>query len=248
MIRTLALTTALVAAAMLVSNDAAAQGLSASGQSYESPRNWVIEARGFRFRPEIDSDPALGGASPYNDVFGKKSMWVFGAGIDYLVFKGFGSLGVGLAADYGVVYGHGLIARSGTVAPDLTTLKTVPIRALLTYRFDWLAQRYRFIPLAPYVKVGLAHTLWWVTNGTGDVASFGENRALGGKWGYQATAGISLLLNSIDPILGREFDQDFGVNAVYAFGELTRITGDNFGGQGFDLSDTAWIFGLTFEF
>jgi hypothetical protein len=80
------------------------------------------------------------------------------------------------------------------------------------------------------------------------MARFGESKAVGGKWGWQASAGLAFELNFLDPVLGREFDADFGVNAVFLQAEYLKMVADNFGGPGLRLSDDAWMFGLAFEF
>lgn len=213
----------------------------------ESERNWVLELNGGRMRPQIDGEAGLTG-SPYNDMFGKKSLWLFEAELDYKLFELLGPLSLGVAAGYGVVWGHALLTSdTGSPAPDTTTLSTVPLRALAVYRFEWL-DRSLGIPLVPFLKAGLAHTIWWAKNGSDSVAKFGENRALGGKWGYEVAAGLGLSLNWLDREAGRDFDLEWGVNSVMLQLQWARLTADNFGGAGLDLSDDTWLFGLAFEF
>lgn len=215
----------------------------------ESDRTFFIEINGGRFTPNVDEQSGLSG-SPYQEIFGKRGMWIFGLEVDYELFQGFGTLSAGLAADYANIWGHGIVASSGARATDPTALHTIPIRALAVYRFDLLARRWG-IPLIPFGKVGLAHTIWWITNGEGDVAKFREGdggKALGGKWGYQLAGGLALQLNFLDPLLGGEFDREFGVNSVTLHAQFARITADNFGGDGLDLTANTWLFGLGFEF
>lgn len=232
--------------AVLLAPGAAGAGETLSARPpWESSRDWIFEFNGGRFRPNM-AEPGLSG-DPYREVFGAKRMWLFEGELDYHLWQGFGTLSAGLAAGYGVVYGHGIVARTDESARDLTALKTVPLRALAVYRFDWLDRRFG-IPLVPFGKAGLAHTLWWVTDGNGEVARFGEDRAFGGKWGYQLAAGLGLSLSFFDPILDREFDADFGVNSVFLHAQYAILTADNLGGAGIDLSDSTWLFGLGFEF
>ncbi|MGI5863253.1 MAG: MXAN_2562 family outer membrane beta-barrel protein [Myxococcales bacterium] len=211
-----------------------------------SSRNWTLELNGGRFRPPIDEEPGLKG-SPYNDIFGKKSMWLFEGELDYKLVDLLGPLSLGLAGGYGVVWGRGIAASDGKPAPDTTTLSTVPVRLLAVYRFQWLNNALG-IPLVPFVKAGMAYTFWWITNGAGDVAKFGENKALGGKWGYELAGGLAFELNFIDREAARDLDQQWGVNSVLLQAQYARLTADNFGGEGMDLSDDAWLFGLAFEF
>jgi hypothetical protein len=212
----------------------------------ESPRHFVLELNGGLVRPGVESESALRG-SPYGDVFGTKKMFLFDVEFDWELFQGFGTLSVGLAAGFGTVYGHGLVASSGAPSADGTSLNEIPLRALAVYRFDWLARR-AGIPLVPFGKVGLAETIWWSTNGTGSRVHFQGGKSWGGKAGYELAAGLSLELNWLDPTLGREFDLDFGVNAVYLNAQYLKLTANNFGKSGLDLSSHTWMFGLGFEF
>lgn len=221
-------------------------GLAEAAPSLDSARDFYLEFNGGKFRPAVDGQSGLSG-TPYKDIFGRNQMWVFGAEFDYEIWQGFGTVAAGLAADYAVVYGHGIVAKTGEAAPDVTSLNTLPVRLLAVYRFDLLARRWG-IPLIPFGKVGLAYTFWWVTNGDGSIASFGNEQALGGKWGYELAGGLALELNFIDPWLSRELDQEFGVNSVTVQAQFMRVSADNFGKPGMDLSANTWMFGLGFEF
>ena len=216
--------------------------------SIDSSRDFYLEFNGGKFRPAVDGQPGLTGR-PYKDVFGRNQMWVFGLELDWEIWKAFGTVAAGLAADYAVVYGHGVFSKDSTTAPDVTSLNTLPVRLLAVYRFDLLARRWS-IPLIPFVKAGLSYTFWWVTNGGGGLAKFGTSDAIGGKLGYELAAGLALELNFIDPWLSRELDQEFGVNAVTLQAQFMRVSADNFGVTpgAMDLSANTWMFGVGFEF
>jgi hypothetical protein len=213
----------------------------------ESARNWTFEFNGGRYRPQVDTEAGLQG-SPFNDIFGKKSMWLFELELDHKLLDFGGPLSIGLAGGYGIVWGQGIVASdpNGAKAPDSTTLSTIPLRALLTYRFQQL-NRALHIPLVPFIKGGLADTIWWVTDGGGSIAKFGGGKGFGGKWGYEVGAGLALELNFFDRDASRDFDKEWGVNSVLLEAQWVRLTADNFGGAGINLSDDAWLFGLAFE-
>lgn len=215
----------------------------------ESLRDFYIELHGGRFVPKVDSEATLHG-TPYKDIFENRGMWIFGAELDWELWQRFGTLAAGLAVDYANVYGHGIPAGSPTSdrAPDSTSLKTVPIRALAVYRFDWPARRFG-IPLVPFGKAGLAYTVWWATKGDSSIPTFPDGgKARGGKWGYEVAGGLALELNFLDPTLAREFDSEFGVNSVSLQAQYARITANNFGKAGIDLTANTWLFGVGFEF
>lgn len=219
------------------------------GPSIDTGRDFYLEFNGGKFRPAVDGHQAGLSGTPYKDVFGRNMMWTFGLEFDWEVWRGFGAVCAGIATDYAVVYGHGIISKTGETAPDVTSLNTLPVRLLVVYRFDYLARRWS-VPLVPFVKAGLSYTIWWVTNGGGGLAHFGDNEALGGKLGYELAAGLALELNFIDPWLSRELDQEFGVNTVAVHAQFMRISADNFGASpgGMDLTADTWMFGIGFEF
>jgi len=221
----------------------------AKAPSLESGRTFYLEFNGGKFRPAIDGHQAGLDGHPYKDVFGRNMLWTFGLECDWQFWRGFGSLGAGLAVDYAVVYGHGIVSTTGARSADLTSLNMIPVRLLAVYRFDYAARRWG-VPLVPFVKAGLSYTFWWVTNGNGGIAEFQSYDAIGGKLGYELAAGLALELNFIDPWLSRELDQEFGVNAVTLQAQFMRISADNFGvTQGaMDLSANTWMFGVGFEF
>jgi hypothetical protein len=236
-----------IAAALLLPALASAD-VFATQRLGETPRDWIVEVNGTSFYPDVNKEASLNGAQPYTDAFGQNRMWLFGAELEYELWQGFGTVAVGGAVGYANVYGHGHVAGTGEPAPDITTLRTVPVRLLVSYRFDYLARRWG-IPLVPFGKIGPADTFWWATNGTGDVSSFPDgSKAYGGKWGYELTGGLALELNFFDRELGDDFDRDFGVNSVYLHAAYTLLSANNFGRPGLDLSSRAWVFGLGFEF
>ncbi len=220
----------------------------------ESPRNFFLEVNGGQSRPAVDSAfGALGVPNdqrPYQSIFGSKRMWFFEAELDWELFQQFGSLSLGLAGGFATVYGHGLLASDPTrktFSPDGTSLNTIPVRALAVYRFDWAYQKFG-IPLIPFGKVGIAETFWWATNGSGSVPSFNGGHASGGKSGYELAAGIAFALNWLDPTLARDLDRDSGINGAYLTAQYVKLTADNFGKPGLNLSSHFWLFGIGLEF
>jgi hypothetical protein len=214
--------------------------------SYESPRDFYLEFNGAYFYPAVSNQVGLAG-SPYHQIFGTSRMWMFGLEFDWELYQGFGSLSAAVGADFATVSGHGIIARTGEVAPDSTSLRMLPLRLLAVYRFDLLARRFS-IPLVPFVKAGLTDTIWFVQKGDNGLAQFGDDKAIGGKWGYELAGGLALCLNFLDPLLARELDDDFGVNGVYLHAQWTYISANNFGRGGMDLTTSTLQLGLGLEF
>jgi hypothetical protein len=69
--------------------------------------------------------------------------------------------------------------------------------------------------------------------------------------GWQASPGIALLLDALDPQAAKLLDTEIGINHSYAFFELLLADVDNFGSKSnptLHLGDRTWMAGLAFEF
>jgi hypothetical protein len=191
----------------------------------ESPRWGSFELAAGSYRPALDDE--FDGETPYGDAFGSGRGWMFRAGAAKSLFHRAGSLEVGLTSGYFQETGNGQDAN-GNPTGDETSLRIIPASLTLTYRLDFLAERYR-VPLAPYGRVALERFHWWVNDGNGDRQESGATN------GWSVTGGLALLLDIIDPSLAREADRDAGINHTYLFFEVTKRTVDDFG------SSSSWI-------
>lgn len=216
----------------------------------ESPRTMFFEVKLSPFTPLIDRPfsnlPAE--QRPYYAIFGGGAMLVGELQLDYQFFQRFGSLAAGLAVGYGEKFGRAISADTGQRADQSTGLRILPLKALLTYRFDWPKLKWG-VPLVPYAKGAFVVMPWWVVNG-GEIEVFQGERGEGVKFGLAGTLGIALELDFLDPRLARDFDSSVGVNHTYLFAEGTLQEMNVFSGAGqpFDLSSHHFMFGLGFEF
>ncbi len=219
-------------------------------EKYESTINYMWDLRGGLFMPDIDSEFG-GGASPYADIFGNKKKMTWRTELTRQVFRGFGSLGVG--GDIGLFYNSGkALLEDGTKSGDSTSLIVIPIGVKVVYRFDWLQEEFS-IPLTPYGKAGLVYNFWWITDGDGSIATWGEGssggKARGGTYGYEFALGLSLLLDFFDPESAGNLERETGINNSYIFVEWTWNRSDNFGADdALRLGGSTWMFGLGLEF
>jgi len=212
----------LLLAALAVALPAAAQEPS----QFASPRWGSFEFSLGGYRPNIDSE--FGGTGPYSTAFGGKRALVFRADFTYTLFANYGSIDVGIGAGYTQRTGRGQ-KLDGTTSEDETSLKVVPTRLTLTYRYDVLANRYRWFPLTPYARISLDRYNWWVTNGLGNTAKAGNRSGRGATNGYSFSGGVAFLLDAIDPLLAREMDRDTGINHTYLFVDFTKSYVKDFG-------------------
>jgi hypothetical protein len=222
-----------------------------------SPRNFAIEARFGLYTPNIDSEFSGVGTKPQAFIFGSKRrpMWQFE--FDWEFLQAFGTLSLGAVVGYYKENAKACIKSNllatGDCVPsgDDTSLRLIPLAALLIYRLDEAAEHWK-IPLVPYVKIGLNYTLWTIQNGDGNVPSYsgaGGGRGQGGTMGWQAAVGLSLQLDFLDSGGARTFDTESGVNHTYAFFELDHVDGSGlYRNDALRVGDDTWFAGIMFEF
>jgi hypothetical protein len=244
---------ALCVALALISALAAAP---ARAEFKPSPRWGSFEVSLGGWRPKIDDE--FGGlASPYRDSFGSGKALFFRADAAYSLYVGYGSLDVGGGAGYMEKYGKGF-NLDGTRSSDTTGLQVIPVRAHLTYRLDWFADRYG-IPLAPYARFSIDRYHWRVTNGAGQVSKTLPTTASptilsgnGATMGWSISGGMALQLDFFDKQLSKDMDNNTGINHTYLFVDFTKSKINDFGSStSWNLSDTAGVTisgGLLFVF
>ena len=217
----------------------------------ESPRTMSLDIQAGYYTPMIDREfSETTGATPYGDMMTSPAM-LYGAALDWRVLHGIGELGIGFSVGYFAQTGKAL-RYDGTDSDDEVELLVVPITLDLIYRFNWLAEKFKF-PLVPYVKGGLAYGFWWASDGTGETSTYTDanNKVFtgsGGVAGLHGTIGMRLLLDVFEPKAARGFDIEMGVNHSYLYIEYSRLALTNFGDpKALDLSDDVVILGLAFD-
>lgn len=228
-------------------------------ESFRTPKEWAFEARFGPYAPNVDSEFSGTGATPYKTMFGSKRHLMSQVELDWQFFQAFGSLAAGVVIGYYnestkaftanatsgcVVDSTGACVRSG----DTTTLRLIPMAALLVYRWDVAAVQWK-IPLVPYGKLGLNYTLWQIQDGNGNVPDYKGGHGSGGTLGWQAAAGVALQLDFLDPEATRGLDIETGINHSYAFFEWNRVDATGLGmSDKLHVGDSRWVVGLMFEF
>lgn len=229
----------------------AAVALTPDAAHADSPRTTSIDLRVGYYLPSIDSEFATSnGQTPFDSLIGGSAL-AKGLSFDYILFDGFGDLGLGGSIGWWSASGKGR-TLDGSTSKDSTELLIVPVTIDLTYRFSWLAFETGF-PLIPYVKGGLAYSMWWAFDGNGDVSTYTgpDNKvrtAQGGIAGLHGAVGLRLLLDVFEPRAAKGFDLEMGVNHSYMFAEYQVVSINNFGdSKSMDLSDKVLMFGLAFD-
>jgi len=162
---------------------------------------------------------------------------------------------IGATAGFWQNYGKAILRSSPPDQPqksgDTTLLNVYPFGLIATYRFDWLAERWKRFPVIPYAQVGLMEALWVSYNGTHDVSIDHVNGGKGQGWtrGYTTALGFALNLNAIDTELAHQAYMETGIQRTSLFAEYGWTFLDGFGSNdALILTDRAWRFGLSVEF
>ncbi len=207
-----------------------------------------FEFRGGPYRPAM-----AGSDAAFQTIYGSGGNPLYTLGAELQLWRGLGTLGVGGSFGFMQFVGKGLQCTPATndtcayvTSGDTTVFNIAPLSLTAIYRFDWLVD-HSPIPLAPYLRGGLAYHLWWATTGTGSVARSEGDKAMGGKLGVTGSLGVALWLNALDHSSAQALYSATGIRSTYFFAELNGNQVNGFGGEGFDLSDFTWNMGLFVE-
>lgn len=240
-------------AAFLGASHAFAQGVDDFGpygglerhERMQSPQTVAVEIRFGPYRPHVDDDVD---GTPYKDTFGNSTRWQGGLEVDWQVLRihKLLSFGPGL----GWAYTHSsakapLASGKGLSAQD-TTLGIMPFNLLGVLRFEAIADR-TWVPIVPYVKVGLGAAIWW--SSIGDSAThFNGEAGKGSSFGYVAAIGTMLRLDQLDLISTANADANLGINHSSLFIEYYKSNLNSFGsGATMEVGTSAWVMGLALE-
>lgn len=210
----------------------------------------AFEAKAGPYLPDLGRAPTDGGLQSWDAVYGAgRTRVLFVAGFDVQMLRGeAGTLGLGLRA--GLIGWDGGISDASQSTGRLNTrFDVVPIDLTLSYRFDYLVDR-TVIPLAPYVRGGLAYYVWWNGGPDGPFnfrTAGGEEDASGARPGLTGTVGVSLALNAVDRAAAAQLANALSIQTTYLFFEGQLAWVDGFGDGNIDLSDLTWFGGLMIE-
>jgi hypothetical protein len=245
---------ALAAGALLFARASAAQELrqgplTGTHKNYESPQHFAFELRFMPYSPDIDSEPALHGRTPYRDVFGTSQRFFFGAEFDWQTVRipHLGTVGPGVAIGYTKMSALATF-QAGGVSGENTSLEIIPMYGVAVLRADVLWREVR-IPLVPYAKAGIGYAIWRASNTLG-TSHYNGSSGVGGSLGAQLAVGVGLNLNPFDEYAARNFDEAMGVNNTYLFFELMRsdLSGLGIQQSPMRVGTSTWVLGLAFEF
>ena len=230
--------------------------LELSDRHFESPQNFAFELRFSLYKPQIDTDPRLGGRTPYAETFGSLSRLLLGAEISWQALRipHLGTFGPGAGAAttemsaLAPLLNQPAGATSTVYSAENTDLSIYPLYAVAVLRAD-AVEKELHIPIVPYAKFGLAVAFWRAYNDL-STSTYDGVVGKGHTFGTMADVGLSLDLNSFDRYTARNFDNQMGVYHTYIFLEYYSLLLDGLGVQVEPLrvGSSGISFGLTFEF
>lgn len=230
-----------------------------------------FEFKGGLYLPAMADEETMLSAVVFDEIFAEtdptsrsgkklpaKAHPLYTIGVDIHLYQGIGG-SVGLGGSFGFMQfvGQGLgvsgDSRELFESSDTTVLHIAPLTLVGFYRFELLRDELS-IPVVPYLRGGLAYTVWAVTRGDGGLSTGQKdvhtepNTGIGGKLGLTATGGLGITLDTIDPTSARRLFQSTGIRSTSIFIEYYFAWVDGFGGDGFDFSEDSWNAGLYLEF
>jgi hypothetical protein len=216
-----------------------------------SPQTLAIEVRVGLYQPQVDSDPALKGATPYGSTFGTGYRLEGAMEIDWQALRipDVGSLGPGFSLGYMNMNGTAQRIDGGyPPSAETTTLEILPMYLVAVFRLDVL-WRQAHIPIVPFAKAGLGMALWRASNTVGTSVAPNGTVGEGHTWGPELAGGLAFNIGVLDPSSVRQLDEATGINNTYIFAEYMAselhgiaqkdpllVGSDNF------------VFGISFEF
>jgi hypothetical protein len=223
-------------------------------RKHESKQWFAIELRFAPYWPAIDSQPGLTG-NPYQTIFGRSARVLVSGEFDIQVYriKHVGTIGPGLSFGYSQMSAPAPLASGTGLSAENTNIEVFPFYAVAVLRVDVLQRELR-VPFVPYVKAGIAMSLWrsFTDSGTStytDPVTGNTSSAFGATWGEQLALGGMLGLDWLDRRASASLDEATGINHTYLFGEWMYVNLDNFGSQhALRVGTNTFCGGLAFEF
>lgn len=211
----------------------------------DSPVWGNLEFEAGPYYPGTDGSNTTG--SPFEAAFGGNNRILGEMTGEYYVYDGHGSLGAGLSIGFTRLSGTEPLTGGTLDIEETTRFSIIPIRALVTYRWDYLVEEFE-IPLAAKVQAGYNYWVWRALDAGGNVSTVNGRKGRGAKMGWHIAARLEFQLDVLTPQMAASFDTTWGVNNTYLYGEFEYAQIDDFGEPGFEFGGPSWRLGMAFEF
>lgn len=239
------------AGVLLGSSDARAVelGTPASEHPFRTAQNFALEVRVSPYYPQVDDDPSLNGAKPFEKNFGDKARVLISFELDWQTLRipHLGTIGPGVGVG-SVTMSRDVQTATGRTSGDETSLAIYPFWGVAVLRADVFFRDFG-IPLVPYGKAGIGLGIWRASNSAGTAKSADGISGKGTSWGTNVALGVALSLDALDRGASRNMDNATGINNTYLFIEAYWLTLDGLGqSNALHVGSNTWSAGLTFEF
>lgn len=194
-----------------------------------------FEVGGGPYIPNVD-DEFGGDPEPYRDIFGGKPSPMFRLHVSKTVLQSpsLGALDVGFKTGFWSKGGRAL-DPGGVPTGDRARFTIVPTSVTLTYRADFVYERFR-VPLIPYGRVTAERYNWWTSKED-------EWTEKGATNGWSATAGLGLVIDWMDPDAARDLENEAGIAHTIVYFDVTKSKVNDFGSdESWDLSEKQKLF------
>lgn len=192
---------------------------------------------GSPYKPNIDANRTF---PVYKCLFRDATLPLIGAQFDFHVADPFGSIRVGFAAGYTWANGNAYTGPAGPcntsfLAPGISVgFQSVQLRPRITYVFD--PYLYNF-PFAPFARLGVVGAGYYFTyQGNPDTLSPTGVKPAGIRFGWEATAGLVFMLDSLEPRVAKRARASGVYSHSYLSFEVAYSSVNDFGTTGLDLS------------
>jgi hypothetical protein len=215
--------------------------------------SWHAGIRIGPYTPDVGNPQS----SQYDAHFGTSQHLMTMLDVDYILWTGFGQVGVGGSIGY-----WQKTARAFSTMNMMTSdarsnadeaFRLIPFALTATYRFTMLDDNYG-IPVVPYVRGGLSYYVWWVSvNGhyariCDDNNENCGNKALGASLGLQGAIGLAVRAERVDASTAMSMQQS-GIEHAGIYAELSLAKVNGFGSdKKLSVGDKSWFAGVDFEF
>jgi hypothetical protein len=238
--------------------------------------HWGLELKLGPYFPDVDGEFNLGSGEkgPFETMYGDGPFLMSLVTLDRYLFHPLGQLGVSVTAGFMTRSANAFeVDADGNVVidedngrpersvGDTTTFRLFPMSLGIVYRYTQLDDVFR-IPVVPYGRLGLSYYYWWITKPGGGVAEVPtdgcpdlENgdcdgdSGRGGSLGWQATAGLAIRAERVDPQAESALRNELGIEHAGLVFEFTYAKVDGFGSSHkLAVGDGTFFGGINFEF
>ena len=196
-------------------------GLPAAADAPASLPRWSFEFKGGRFKPELPD---------WKDYYGSDSMGEYLAALGYLPLR---ALQLGTEVGYAYDSGQGLLPNNGVLGGEVSYL-LVPVHVYVVVRGVFTAEQW----VIPYIGGGWTRAYYKQTVKN-------QQTYKGHADGWNARAGLQLLINALDPNNAKSLRSDFGIDYTYLTLEAQKFRAEI---DGAELGGTSYLLGLRLEF